>query len=190
MIANRGIQLIRLQTKVVSMTFSQSISSVFSKYATFKGRATRSEYWHFVLFYIVGIFTCIFLDITLFGHNPNNRNGDGGVLIGLFTILVLLPFIAVSVRRFHDIGLSGWVVLLSMVPILNFVTLYWTCQPSTPGANRYGPAAASPAIGPLPVLHRGDRSLEDEVRQLKKLLDGGLVTEQEFNEGKRKILGI
>ncbi|MBO5676531.1 MAG: DUF805 domain-containing protein [Bacteroidaceae bacterium] len=101
------------------MTFGQSIKTCFSKYVTFSGRATRSEYWWFALLcFIVG---CI-------------------PVVNLLSILLFLPALAVGVRRMHDIGKSGLFVLLALIPVVNLFYLYLCILESQPGANKWGEA--------------------------------------------------
>lgn len=104
------------------MGFIEAIKTCFGKYATFEGRARRSEYWFWTLF-------CVIVGCLL-GQIP--------VLGWLINIALLLPGIAVAVRRMHDIGKSGWLVILSIIPIANFVFLYFCVLDSQPGENEYG----------------------------------------------------
>jgi uncharacterized membrane protein YhaH (DUF805 family) len=96
------------------MTFVESISTCFNKYATFEGRAPRSEYWWFVLFtWLVSLATGMINE----------------TLSGLFSLAVLLPSLAVGARRLHDIDKSGWFLLLWLIPIIGWlVLLYWFVQ--------------------------------------------------------------
>jgi uncharacterized membrane protein YhaH (DUF805 family) len=96
---------------------------VLQNYANFKGRARRSEYWYFVLFNI--IVNVILLIIDGATNVPVTR--------GLYSLAVLLPSIAVAVRRMHDVGKSGWFVL---IPFYNLVL---ACTEGTTGENKYGP---------------------------------------------------
>ena len=91
------------------MSFGEAIKSVFSKYATFSGRARRSEFWYFYLFYILVAFGLSFLSIRI----PIAK-----YLYILFGLGVFLPYTAVTVRRLHDIGKSGWILLIFMVATL------------------------------------------------------------------------
>jgi uncharacterized membrane protein YhaH (DUF805 family) len=108
------------------------------KYAVFSGRARRSEYWYFVLF------SCL-IAFVLAGLGLSVAKAAGGpptlavYLVDLFSLLVLLPSLAVSVRRLHDVGMSGWWILLSLVPLGGLVLLYFYCQDSQSGSNAYGP---------------------------------------------------
>jgi uncharacterized membrane protein YhaH (DUF805 family) len=119
------------------MGFGEAISAGFSNYFNFSGRAARSAYWYFVLFlFIMGLVTAV-LDLILFGTETI------GPLNGIFGLATIVPHFAVLVRRLHDIGRSGWWVLLSLIPIIGWIVLiYWACQPSMPQQNEYGPAPA------------------------------------------------
>lgn len=98
------------------MTFGDSISTCFSKYATFEGRASRSEYWWWLLFTILASAAAgIFSD----------------KLSALFSLAVLLPSLAVGVRRLHDTDRSGWFLLLWLVPLIGWLILwFWAAQDS------------------------------------------------------------
>ena len=130
------------------MNFLDAIKSGFSNYVNFSGRAVRSEvsfrYWTlfvFVLFGVLGI-----IDQWL---NPGVRMGAFSVLNGLVSLALILPGLAVSVRRLHDIDRTGWWVLLSFIPVIGILWLIdWACQPGTSGPNRFGPA-------PMPALSAG-----------------------------------
>ena len=101
-----------------SMDFGEAIKVCFNKFANFEGRARRSEYWWFMLFVnLVSMVTC-----------------------GFASIVFLVPTIAVTARRLHDIGRSGWWQLISFIPLVGFILLLiWTIQDSAPGTNEYGP---------------------------------------------------
>lgn len=94
------------------MEFGEAIKSVFSKYATFSGRARRSEYWYFYLFnLLVSVGLSMIPFVNLFG--------------GLWSLAVLIPTWAVTVRRFHDIGKSGWWFLVMMIPGIAFAGVFF-----------------------------------------------------------------
>ncbi|MFM9940541.1 MAG: DUF805 domain-containing protein [Hyphomicrobiaceae bacterium] len=118
------------------MGFLQAVGTAFIRYFDFQGRSRRSEYWWFVLFYlIVGLATTLFdigvLQADLEGLRPVNLAA---------TVVLLVPNLAVSVRRLHDIGKSGWWVLLILTGIGIIPLIYWYCQPGTAETNAYGPA--------------------------------------------------
>ena len=109
----------------------------FKKYATFSGRARRSEYWYFVLFNL-------FVSIGLWTVGAVITAAAGGSRAGMFpldayALASFIPSLAVAVRRLHDIGKSGWFVLLGFVPFANIVLLVWLAQESEPAANEFGP---------------------------------------------------
>jgi uncharacterized membrane protein YhaH (DUF805 family) len=119
------------------------IDTIKNKYTDFNGRATRSEYWYFVLFYFILSVIARVIDITLV--NPQLSLSpeiaqQGTVITGLFSLALLLPQIAVGIRRLHDIGKSGWWYLLILIPILGWLVLiYFYTQDSQPQTNAYGP---------------------------------------------------
>lgn len=114
------------------MGFSEAVSSCFSNYATFKGRASRSEYWFFTLFGVLAIFGSGFVA----GALQSAAVGGPATVAILFGLA--LPQLAVTVRRFHDSDKSGWWYLLCLVPIGGIVILIFTLLPPTPGPNSYG----------------------------------------------------
>ncbi len=110
---------------------------VLRKYADFTGRAQRAEYWFFTLFYLL-----FFLALSLVDGAAGLFNAAYGLglLGGLFALAMILPSIAVSVRRLHDTSRSGWWLLISLIPLIGgIVLLVFVCLDSTPGTNAYGP---------------------------------------------------
>ena len=118
------------------MSFGESVKTCFQKYVTFKGRARRSEYWGCCLLnFIAGIVTVV-LDYQM---GTINIELGLGALSGLYSLIVFLPGLAVSVRRLHDTGHSGWYNLLTFIPILGALfLLYFFVSDSAPEENRYG----------------------------------------------------
>ena len=111
---------------------------VLKQYAVFKGRASRPEYWYFVLFNII-ISIILALVNNLLG-NPGDGEG-GGVFGFIYSLLVLLPSLAVATRRLHDTGRTGWWLFIGLIPIIGFfVLIYFFVQPSQPDPNEYGDA--------------------------------------------------
>ena len=113
------------------MDFGQSIKTCLNKYATFSGRAQRSEYWYFFLFMmIVNIVTSI-LDSAILEDLP--------IFSLLATLALLVPSISVSVRRLHDTDRSGWWLLLGFIPVVGVIALIvFFCQRGTVGSNQFG----------------------------------------------------
>ena len=121
------------------MGFSDAVQNVLmNNYANLDGRASRSEYWWFVLFnFIVNIVTFV-IDLTL----GSMITYDMGY-VGLIAFLaLLLPTVSVSVRRLHDIGKSGWWILLAIIPIVNFIGIFvilvFTLMEGEEHPNQYG----------------------------------------------------
>jgi uncharacterized membrane protein YhaH (DUF805 family) len=108
------------------MTFGESIRTCLLKYATFEGRATRSEYWFFFLFTLLV---------------PMAASIVSEELSGVFSILFLLPSIAVGVRRLHDIDKSGWFFLLWFIPLIGWIFLIVWAMQEGKEPNRFSAAA-------------------------------------------------
>ena len=113
------------------MNIQESARTCFTKYADFTGRASRSEYWWFALVYFIAAIV--------------------GALIhryvqALVVLVFIVPILAVGARRLHDIGKTGWLLLIGLIPIVNLVLLYFTVQPTQPETNQWG----APPI-PVPV---------------------------------------
>lgn len=116
------------------MDFQTAVKTCFQKYATFSGRAKRPEFWWFILFYFVVGCILNIIDGILFGFSSDIR-----VLSSIFGLAIFLPNLAVAVRRLHDIGRSGWWILIGLIPFVGWIVLiYWYCQPSEQGTNQYG----------------------------------------------------
>lgn len=107
-----------------AMAFGDAVKSCFNKYATFQGRATRAEYWWWTLFtFMVGIVTTF---IPFVGW--------------LVSLALLIPGLAVSWRRMHDIGKGGGWYFISWIPVVGTILfIVWCCQKSEPFDNRFGP---------------------------------------------------
>ena len=109
---------------------------VLKKYAVFSGRARRKEYWYFVLFNIIISIVLVMID----GMTGSfSAEGGLGLLSGIYTLAVLIPSVAVSVRRLHDTNRSGWWLLISLVPLIGgLVLLVFLVFDSEPEENQYG----------------------------------------------------
>ena len=107
------------------------------KYAVFSGRARRTEFWYFVLFNIIVTIVLSVID-RLIGTFSGASNL--GILSGIYSLAVLIPTLAVAVRRLHDIDRTGWWILIGLIPLIGtIVLLVFALTPGTPGSNRYGP---------------------------------------------------
>jgi uncharacterized membrane protein YhaH (DUF805 family) len=115
------------------MGFGEAIGTCFSKYVTFSGRARRSEYWYWVLFGVLVGIAAEILDLAVF-------RTTSGVFSTLSSLALLLPGIAVTVRRLHDIDRSGWWMLILLVPLVGAIVMFvFMCLRGTFGPNRFGP---------------------------------------------------
>ncbi|MBR8239027.1 DUF805 domain-containing protein [Burkholderia sp. AU42008] len=119
------------------MNFSEAVRAALNKYATFEGRARRAEYWYFALLTSV---------LSVAGQIVGAAGRDAGLItllllgvIFLVSLALIIPGIAVSVRRLHDTGRSGWFLLLALIPIVGgILLLVWMCSRGTEGPNRFG----------------------------------------------------
>lgn len=110
---------------------------VLKKYAVFSGRANRMEFWMFMLFSILISIALNAIDNYVV---PVEALRDIGILGAIYSLAVLIPSIAVAVRRLHDINRSAWWLLVLLIPVLGLVIMIVFCLlESTPGDNKYGP---------------------------------------------------
>jgi uncharacterized membrane protein YhaH (DUF805 family) len=110
---------------------------VLKKYTVFTGRARRKEYWFFVLFNVLILVLLVMVDGLI---GTLNEEAGFGLFSGLYSLAVLIPGIAVLVRRLHDIDRTGWWALIGLVPFVGgIVLLVLAALDSTPGENRFGP---------------------------------------------------
>ncbi len=119
------------------MSFADAIRDAFSKYVTFSGRSSRPAYWWFYLFGVLVLIVALAIDYAL---------GTSGIIYALAALALLLPNLAVFVRRLHDAGHSGWWLLIGLVPLIGaIVLLVFTLQASEP-PNQWGSAPDERAV--------------------------------------------
>lgn len=162
------------------LTFVQAVSTVFRKYATFTGRARRSEYWWFQLFQVIVVTIAALVD-KLLGFDISD-SGEGVVSM-IVELALILPSLSVAWRRLHDTGRSGWYFFCVFIPailccvfalvqwyiltlfavililVMSVVLLVWYCMDSKPEENKYGP---SPKYGAVPSDNAGDGIPEEK----------------------------
>jgi uncharacterized membrane protein YhaH (DUF805 family) len=120
------------------MTFSEAVRDGFAQYVTFIGRSSRSAYWWWYLFSLIAVVVALLIDLAL----------GTRIISGLVSLALLLPNLAVLVRRLHDTGHSGWWILISLVPLIGaIVLLVFTVQASVP-PNKWGDGPGAPAPAP------------------------------------------
>jgi uncharacterized membrane protein YhaH (DUF805 family) len=117
------------------VSLPEAIRRGFTKYVTVEGRATRAEYWWWYLFVVIVDVVAGFMD----GLASTNFSGGYGVFQLLALLALLVPTIAVGVRRLHDTDKSGWFLLLGLIPCVGPITLIvFFVLPSNVGPNRFG----------------------------------------------------
>ncbi|TKB06561.1 MAG: DUF805 domain-containing protein [Mesorhizobium sp.] len=117
-----------------------------TNYVNFSSRARRKEFWGFCLFWTIGLVVAIGVGLTV-----DLSRGEGGAdepivmlgLFGLYVLLTFLPWISLIVRRLHDLGLTGWLVILCLLPYVGgLATLVFALIPTQAGDNKWGPVPA------------------------------------------------
>ena len=117
------------------MDFQTSIKTCFNKYAVFSGRASRSEFWFFVLFGFLGGIIAAIIDVMILGY-PVEENGPINLI---FTIALIIPSLSVAARRLHDINKSGWWQLLWITIIGGILLIIWHATEGENKKNKFGP---------------------------------------------------
>lgn len=127
------------------MTFAEAIKAGFRNYVNFSNRASRSEYWYFVLFMVL-VYLVIFVLDRLLDSVPTDSTPGLIFLIAVALVFIvvglgfILPSISIAVRRLHDLNKSGWWYLLNLIPLVGpIILLVWFCMRGTVGRNRFGP---------------------------------------------------
>ena len=119
------------------MGFGDAVKSALGQYAGFSGRARRSEYWWFYLFAVLVYAVAAGIDAVI---------GVTAVII-IATLGLIIPTLAVTVRRLHDTSRSGWWILIGFVPLIGAIVLFvFEVLDSTPGTNEYGPSPKEAAF--------------------------------------------
>jgi uncharacterized membrane protein YhaH (DUF805 family) len=188
------------------MTVSKSIKTCFSKYAVFQRRSSRSEYWYYQLFVFVLTSSAVVLD------NAFHTSFDGdvwgyGYLYALALVGTILPSISVLVRRLHDTDHSGWWFWIVLIPLVGAIVLIvWLCTKGTTGNNRFGPdpladisvpikppapmpeaqAVSAPATPSTAQASTAD--IMEKISKLEKLRADGVLTDEEFQDLKSKMI--
>ncbi|RQR53236.1 DUF805 domain-containing protein [Burkholderia sp. Bp9126] len=120
------------------MNFTDAIQSVFNQYARFDGRARRAEYWYFALLTFFVSIACQL--VTMVDSNATTIALLLSIVAALISLALIVPSISVTVRRLHDIGRSGWFLLIALIPIVgSIILLVWMCSRGNDGPNRFGP---------------------------------------------------
>lgn len=111
---------------------------VFDNYSNFNGRARRSEYWYFYLTNMV-IYILLAILAAVLSNISSTLSGFIILLYGVYALAMLIPGLAVAVRRLHDVDKSGWFLLFSIIPIIGgILLLIWFCSEGIRRTNQYG----------------------------------------------------
>lgn len=127
------------------MNFVDAVRSGFNNYANFSGRALRSEYWWWVVFvWIAGLVASLIdrvLGLPVYGTTMNGIQQGSGPIAAIVGLALIIPGLAVAVRRLHDTDRSGWWLLIGIIPIIGWIVLIiFMVTSGTPGPNKYGPS--------------------------------------------------
>jgi uncharacterized membrane protein YhaH (DUF805 family) len=122
------------------MTFTSAIKSVLKdNYYNFHGRASRSEYWFFFIFWVALLIVFTIIDSTIIPTTVTLGAHSYGLTAFLFVLLTFIPSLALAVRRLHDSNKTGWLVLINIIPLIGaLVYLVLMALPGTEGTNKYG----------------------------------------------------
>ncbi|MFW8626949.1 DUF805 domain-containing protein [Deinococcus sp. ME38] len=131
---------------------NEVIEVVTKKYAQFSGRARRREYWMFTLISQLSVVGLTIVDRVL-GLEIGEGIETAGILSGTLSLILIIPYIALTARRLHDTGRSGWWMLISFIPLIGWLAfIVFLVSDSAQGSNKWGPnpksltgAAATPA---------------------------------------------
>lgn len=125
------------------MTFVESVKSAYRNYFTFSGRASRSGFWWYMLFFLIVSVLLGLVDgtgETVVGPNSVAAYAQTGPLGNLWALVNVIPSIAIACRRLHDTDKSGWWQLLGLIPLVGLIILIvWWASRGTAGSNRFGP---------------------------------------------------
>lgn len=133
-----------LSQPLYGASFSTAVKRFFQKYATFSGRASRSEYWWFMLFNFIIVMALYIVTMMLLVSSVDPVTGEPGmafllplILMSLYGLAIFIPSIALAVRRLHDANFSGFMYLLAFVPLANVAVFIFTLMPSNPAGARF-----------------------------------------------------
>ena len=142
------------------LSFSEAIKTCFQKYAEFRGRASRPEFWWFVLLYYLVILVPIVPLIAVGSIGRGDQPWDEadinvggvvfGIVIGVAVLALIIPYLAAGTRRLHDTGKSGWWWLITFVPFGSIILIVFWAIDGDQGWNQYGPPPGVQAVQPAP----------------------------------------
>lgn len=123
-------------------SFNWYFTFIKNNYANFKGRLRRKDYWSFALLTFciyLAIYAVVYILTYIFGGEAVTAASIYSVITGIIGLILLVPSLAISIRRLHDINKSGWFLLLALIPIVGgIILLIFACIEGTRGPNEYG----------------------------------------------------
>ncbi|MEO0467261.1 MAG: DUF805 domain-containing protein [Pseudomonadota bacterium] len=145
------------------VSFGTAVKLFFNRYTDFQGRSQRSEYWWVQLFnlFVVGVPVALAFAIGIGSNGEPNPIGIGLFgIVGLYVLAIIIPSIALFIRRLHDINQTGWIYLgllvAGFIPVVGLLAsiaqIVIACIPGTQGPNKYGPDPKNPAAGAADVF--------------------------------------
>jgi len=167
--------------------FGNAIGLAFKNYFNFNGRSTREQFWYFALFAFLAMFVAGSVQ-EIYYYNTSQlshpipvvailtSNGPIPITTGL---IILIPYFSVAIRRLHDIGKSGWWILLTFTGIGNILLIIWWATKSAPG-QKYRSQISEKS--------NEETSSASKLRELNQLYKEGVLTKEEFAEAKKKYL--
>ena len=153
-----------LDTNGATMSFHQAVAACLAKYGTFSGRALRSEFWWFYLFAVLAGLAASVADAVVFGADL----GEGGIISGITNIALVVPWLAVSARRLHDTGRSGWWFLIAFTIIGIIFLIVWWAREGDANENQYGHLATN--IKRSPEMNGRQDNCETSASRWKRVL--------------------
>lgn len=176
------------------MTFKQAVKAGFAGYFDFFGRTSRPGFWYWQAFVFL---LSIVVTIAALGLDESGQSA----VTTAFQLVFIIPWITIGVRRLHDVSKSGFWMFLTLTIIGLLPLIYWWCQPSRLAAQRFvinPPAEPSPEPFAEPIqmagrspgepVHEADPSLLTKLEQLGRLRDSGVLTSDEFETEKKRLL--
>ena len=141
-----------------ALSFSEAIKTCFQKFAEFRGRASRPEFWWFALLYYIVIFAPIvpLIAVVSVGDQPWDEAdlGVAGVVFGIVfwgaALALTIPHLAVGTRRLHDTGKPAWWWFITLVPFGSIILIVFWASEGDKGSNQYGPPPGAQVVQPVP----------------------------------------
>ena len=160
-----------------SVDFGEAIGTCFKKYFLFEGRASKSEFWYFFLFYFFGYFIIEFIGQSL-------KNPALMMVSAIMAFGTIVPMVSVSCRRLHDINKSGW---WQLIPIYNLILC---AQDSVSGSTQVYSSSSTDIKSSNESFRSSSQKndLTDELEELQELYKDGTLSEEQFKKAKKKLL--